>query len=125
MLLPQGHPPPAAHQCARERRGSRPDYLLSFMDENMEAWVEYWAAESRAYHERLAIITEAFDTATAHESDCDVCAHILTLIPRDIPEFQAAFDRAGPVLDHELIEVGGIWAFPRRDFLWHESHHSA
>jgi hypothetical protein len=87
------------------------------------AWLDRQMERSRIYHERLAIITEAWDTATAHEADCDVCAHILTMIPRDVPEFVAAFDRAGPVLDQERITVGGIWSFPRKDFLWHGSGH--
>jgi hypothetical protein len=96
---------------------------LSLVDEGEEAWLERQLAVSRDYHARLAIITEAVDTATSHERDCDVCAHILTMIPGDVPGFVAAFDRAGPVLNHDLIEVGDIWSFTRRDFLWHESRH--
>ena len=97
---------------------------MSLVGEDEDAWLEQQLAISRDFHARLAIITEAFTTATAHEYDCDVCAHILTMIPIDVPEFVAAFDRTGPVLDHDRIEVGGIWTFTRRDFLWHESRHA-
>jgi len=92
------------------------------MDADEEAWLKHQLAISRDYHARLAIIIEATETATAHESDCDVCAHILTMIPKDVPEFVTSFDRSGPVLDREDIPVG-IWTFPRREFLWHESRH--
>jgi hypothetical protein len=87
------------------------------------AWFDLQMERSRIYHERLAIIIDVQNTATDHEADCDVCAHILTMIPRDVPEFVAAFDRAGPVLDDQRVTIGGIWSFPRRDFLWHESRH--
>lgn len=92
------------------------------MDADEEAWLEQQLAISRDYNARLAIILEATETATEHESGCDVCVHILTMIPKEVPEFVASFDRAGPVLDRERIPVG-IWTFPRRDFLWHERRH--
>jgi len=52
-----------------------------------------------------------------------VCAHIFEMTPRDVPDFLAAFDRSGSVLDQDRITVGGIWTFARRDFLYHESDH--
>jgi hypothetical protein len=97
--------------------------MMGDLTDEARAWVEYWYEVGRQHREMMARIVAAFDTAGAHEADCDVCAHILTMVPRDVPDFLDAFDRAGPVLDHALITVGGIWSFPRRDFLWHERRH--
>jgi hypothetical protein len=85
-------------------------------------------AISDAYHAELSIITAAFAMATEHEADCDVCAAIIDMVPRDVPAFIAALDRVGPMsgpLAPEPVTVGGVWTFSRDAILWHESQHGA
>ena len=78
------------------------------------------ANKSRAM---MDLIQDALVVASINRAKCDVCAHIFEMTPRDVPDFLAAFDRSGPVLDQDRITVGGIWTFARRDFLYHESDH--
>ena len=65
-------------------------------DAEGQAWYVHQLALSREYHARLAVITAAFATAQAHEGDCDVCAAILDIIPRDIPNFSMPSTGSGP-----------------------------
>ena len=87
------------------------------------AWVDGQLAISAEYHARLTDIIRAYAAAMVHQGDCDVCHAILDMVPRDVPDFIAAFDRAGPVLGQERITVGGVWTFDRAAYLWHESQH--
>ena len=92
-------------------------------DEDLAAWVEYWVEVGRQHRAMMDLIQDALVVASINRAECDVCAHIVEMTPRDVPDFLAAFDRSGSVLDQDRITVGGIWTFARRDFLYHESDH--
>lgn len=89
----------------------------------MAGSLDRWIAISNDYHARLAVILDATETASEHEGDCEVCAVILEIKPRDVPDFLAALEHVGPILGQESITVGGVWTFSREAYLWHESQH--